>query len=149
MFQNKESKKTAENINNSNIIGKGTVLDGNIETHGNIRIEGRVNGSVRTHSKAALGKSSHIDGNIIAQNAEIEGEVKGTVEVSDMLTLKPSAIIHGDIITNKLVVESGATLNGGCKMGVTVKTIKMGSNGQNKSKTIQATNNQHKEVSAV
>ncbi len=137
MFQNKDSKKTNQSVNNSNIIGKGTVLDGNIETHGNIRIEGKVNGSVRTRSKAALGKSSYVEGNIMAQNAEIEGEVIGTVEVNGILTLKPTAVIHGDITTNKLVVESGATLNGGCKMGVTVKTIKMESNDQTQTSVLQ------------
>jgi cytoskeletal protein CcmA (bactofilin family) len=54
------------------------------------------------------------------------------VEVSDLLLLKSSAVIHGDIITNKLIVESGATFNGGCKMGVTIKEIKIGENGQSK-----------------
>ena len=68
----------------------------------------------------------------MAQNAEVAGEVKGTVEISDLLLLKPSAVIHGDIITNKLIVESGATFNGGCKMGVSIKEIKVGENGQSK-----------------
>lgn len=118
--------------NSSNIIGKGTIVEGNIETYGNIRIEGKVNGSVKSKSKIALGQSSYVDGNIVAQNAEISGEVKGVIEVSDQLILRPSAIIAGDIITNKLIVESGATFNGGCKMGVAQKEIKIGPNGQTK-----------------
>lgn len=127
MFTNKEEKKVAEEISNSsNNIGKGTVLEGNVETFGNIRIEGKVIGNIKSKSKVVLGQSSHVDGNILAQNAEIEGEVKGTLEVSELLVLKPSAIIHGDIKTNKLVVESGAQFNGGCKMGVTINEIKIG-----------------------
>ncbi len=131
MFASKEDHKVAEEISNSsNIIGKGTVLEGNIETFGNMRIEGKVIGNVKTKSKIALGQSSHVDGNILAQNAEVAGEVKGKLEVTDILILKPTAVIHGDIITNKLIVESGATFNGGCKMGVTNKEIKIGDNGQ-------------------
>lgn len=131
MFASKEDHKVAEEISNSsNIIGKGTVLEGNIETFGNIRIEGKVVGNVKTKSKIALGQSSHVDGNILAQNAEVAGEVKGRIEITDILILKPTAVIHGDIVTNKLIVESGATFNGGCKMGVTNKEIKIGSNGQ-------------------
>lgn len=127
MFTNKEEKKVAEEISNSsNNIGKGTVLHGNIETFGNIRIEGKVLGNITSKSKVVLGQSSHVDGNILAQNAEIEGEVKGLLEVTDLLVLKPSAVIHGDITTNKLLVESGATFNGGCKMGVSIKEIKIG-----------------------
>lgn len=130
---NKDEKKVAEELSNSsNIIGKGTTLEGNIEAYGNIRVEGRVVGSIVTKSKVALGQSCKVEGNILAQNAEVAGEVKGVVEVSDLLLLKASAVIHGDIITNKLIVESGATFNGGCKMGVTIKEIKIGENGQSK-----------------
>ena len=132
MFASKEDHKVAEEISNSsNIIGKGTVLEGNIETFGNIRIEGKVIGNVKTKSKVALGQSSQVEGNILAQNAEVAGEVKGKIEITDILILKPTAIIHGDIITSKIVVESGATFNGGCKMGAVNKEIKIGDNGQN------------------
>jgi cytoskeletal protein CcmA (bactofilin family) len=118
MFNNKENKKVAEEISNSsNNIGKGTVLEGNIETFGNIRIEGKVIGNIKSKSKVVLGPSSFVDGNIHAQNAEIEGEVKGFVEVTELLVLKPAALVHGNILTNKLVVESGATFIGECKMG--------------------------------
>lgn len=120
----------AEEISNSsNIIGKGTILEGSIETYGNIRVEGKVIGDIKTKSKVALGQSCHVSGNIRAQNAEVAGEVKGKVEVSDQLILKPTAVVHGDIITNKLIVESGATFNGGCKMGVSLKEIRIGENG--------------------
>lgn len=126
MFNNKEIKEAEELSNSSNIIGKGTILRGDIETFGNIRVEGKVIGNITTKSKAAFGHSSNIDGNILAQNAEIAGTVDGMVEVSEMLVLKPSAVINGNIMTNKLVIEAGATFNGSCKMGVTVKEIKIG-----------------------
>ena len=128
---NKEEKKVAEEISNSsNIIGKGTMVEGNLETYGNIRVEGQVIGNIKTKSKVALGQSSRVEGNILAQNAEVAGEVSGTVEVTELLLLKSTAVISGDIITNKLIVESGATFNGGCKMGVTIKEIKISVNGQ-------------------
>jgi cytoskeletal protein CcmA (bactofilin family) len=113
MLTSKEQKRAAEEISNSsNTIGKGTFLEGNIETYGNIRIEGKVTGNVKSKSKVALGNSSHVQGNIIAQNADIEGEVKGKIEVAELLVLKATAVINGDIITGKLVVEPGAVFNG-------------------------------------
>jgi cytoskeletal protein CcmA (bactofilin family) len=130
MLTSKEQKRAAEEISNSsNTIGKGTLLEGNIETYGNIRIEGKVIGNVKSKSKVALGNASHVSGNIIAQNADIEGEVKGKLEVSELLVLKATAIINGDIITGKLVVEPGAVFNGTCKMGAATKDIKMGETG--------------------
>lgn len=129
MFTSKQEKRVAEEISNStNTIGKGTFLEGNIETYGNIRIEGKVTGHVKSKSKIALGNSSQVLGNITAQNADIEGEVKGKIEISELLVLKATAVIHGDIVTGKLVVEPGAVFNGSCKMGAAVKEIKIGDN---------------------
>lgn len=130
MLTTKEQKRVAEEISNSsNVIGKGTVLEGNIETFGNIRIEGKVIGNVKSKSKIALGTSSHIDGNVSAQNADIEGEVRGKIEISDLLVLKATAVVHGDILTGKLVVEPGALFNGSCKMGAAIKDLKITENG--------------------
>ena len=130
MFTSKEEKRVAEEISNSsNTIGKGTFLEGNVETYGNIRIEGKVTGNVKSKSKVALGPSSLVQGNVMAQNADLEGEVKGRIEVAELLVLKATAVIHGDIVTGKLVVEPGALFNGTCKMGAAVKEIKITDNG--------------------
>jgi cytoskeletal protein CcmA (bactofilin family) len=130
MLTTKEQKKAAEEISNSsNVIGKGTTLEGNIDTSGNIRIEGRIHGNIKSKSKIALGHSSYVEGNVVAQNADIEGEVKGKIEIADMLVLKATASVQGDISTGKLVVEPGAVFNGTCKMGAAIKDIKSAENG--------------------
>lgn len=134
MFKKDEQKVAEELSNSSNTIGKGTTIEGNLETYGNIRVDGRVVGNIITKSKLVLGQSSYVDGNVLAQNAEVLGEVKGKIEVTDLLTLKPSSVVHGDIVTNKLIVETGAKFNGGCKMGSAVKEIKIGENGRQETK---------------
>ncbi len=138
MLNKKDIKEVEELSNSSNIIGKGTILEGNLETFGNVRIEGKVIGNIKTKSKAAFGHSSQVEGNVLAQNAEIAGHISGTVEVSEQLVLKPTAVIDGDIITNRLIVESGATFNGGCKMGIKTKEIKIGTKEQPKEAVLQA-----------
>ncbi len=117
MFASKDSKKEVENLTQvSTIIGKGTVITGDIESSGNIRIEGKVIGNVRAKSKIAVGESGIIEGNVFAQNAEIAGEIKGILDVSELVALKNSAHINGDIITQKLAVDPGAAINGSTKM---------------------------------
>ncbi len=139
MLTSKEQKREAEEISNSsNVIGKGTILEGNIETFGNIRIEGKVIGNIKSKSKIALGNSSHVEGNISAQNADIEGEVKGKLEISEMLVLKSTSVVYGDISTGKLVVEPGAAFNGSCKMGAAIKDIKGSDNGTRSLRTEEA-----------
>lgn len=126
MFSKQEKKAVEEQLTtSSNTIGKGTSMVGDVETFGNIRIDGRVKGNITSKSKLVLGDSSFVDGNVLAQNAEIEGEVTGRVEVTELLVLKPTARISGDIITNKMIVEAGATFNGSCKMGASAKEIKI------------------------
>jgi len=128
MFNNSSDKtkiveKTTESTSN---IGKGATITGDIETLGNIRVEGTVQGNITSKSKIAQGPSSFVEGKVLAQNAEIEGEIKGSVEVAELLILRPTATIDGDITTNKLIVESGASFNGTCKMGITIKEILIG-----------------------
>ncbi len=130
MLTSKEQKRAADEISNSsNNIGKGTFLTGDIETYGNIRIEGKMTGHLKCKAKVVLGQASQVDGNILAQNADIEGEVKGRIEVTELLVLKATAVINGDIFTGKMVVEPGAVFNGTCKMGAVIKDIKIGENG--------------------
>ena len=135
MFNKQEKKVAVEQMANaSNGIGNGTSIVGDIETFGNIRIDGKVKGNITTKSKLVLGSTSFIDGNVLAQHAEIEGEVTGRVEVTEILVLKPTAKVSGDIITNKMIVEEGAIFNGGCKMGVEAKEIKINANGNGAAK---------------
>ena len=130
MLTSKEEKRAAEEISNSsNVIGKGTTLEGNIETSGNIRIEGKIVGNIKSRAKIALGSSSQIEGNVSAQNADIEGHVKGKIEILEVLVLKATAVITGDISTGKLVIEPGATFNGSCKMGAGLRDFKQQDNG--------------------
>lgn len=130
MFNKQELKDTQELSKSTNQIGKGTVIHGNIETFGDLRIDGKLVGDLKTKSKAVFGQSSVVEGNVIAQNAEVEGHITGTVQVTDVLILKTTAIVDGDIVTDKLIVESGALFNGGCKMGEKSKEIKIGNKEQ-------------------
>ena len=125
MFMKDDRKSNQELSQSSNIIGKDTILEGSIESVGNIRIEGKVYGDVKAKAKFVMGDEAYVDGTVIARSAEVSGKIKGNIEISEMLRLKPSAIINGDILTNQLIVEPGATFNGGCKMGHLAKDIQI------------------------
>lgn len=119
MFNSQEKQPVSQPANNS--IGTGTVLEGNITTSGNLRVDGKIIGDVNTDAKMVQGEGSMIQGNIKAHSADIGGKIKGKVEVQDVLVLEPNCIIKGDIVTKRLIVESGAKFNGQCKIGGTIK----------------------------
>ena len=113
MFSGKESKKELEElINASTTIGKGTVIDGNLTTVGNIRIEGNITGNISSQAKISIGDSAIIKGDIEVQNAEIAGNITGNLTVKELLILKATAVVTGNVICDKLAVENGAKLNG-------------------------------------
>ncbi len=128
MFAKADKKEMAEIIKSSTIVGKGTVIEGNIDTVGNISVDGKLVGNLKTKAKVNIGQTAEINGNVYAQNAEIAGNITGVIEVSELLILKPTAVINGDVNTNKLRVEEGAVINGSCKMGAVVKDLKKGAN---------------------
>jgi len=113
-----------ENDGNSvNLIGTGTKIKGNIQSEGDIRIDGTLIGTIKSKGKVVVGSTGTVEGEIICQNADISGTVKIKITVSDVLLLKPSAKLTGDIVTSKLAIESGATFSGTCSMGAVVKDI--------------------------
>ncbi len=124
MFNAKETNPAKPTITAStspsavNIIGAGTQIDGEIRSENDIRIDGKVKGTVTSKSKIAVGTTGLVDGDLICENADVSGKVFGKVEVSDMMFLKSSGYLEGDIVTGKLVVEAGARFTGSCKMGV-------------------------------
>ena len=107
-----------------NLIGAGTIIDGDITTNGDMRIDGTLKGSINVKGKLVVGTSGSVEGEIICQNADISGTVKGKIGVAEILSLKASAKLTGDIITNKIAVEPGAMFTGSCSMGGVIKDMK-------------------------
>lgn len=121
---NKKKIKGMEGIGQDlNLIGVGTSINGDINSGGDLRIDGTVIGNVNSKARLVLGPNGKIEGDIHAQNADIQGSVKGKIMVAEILFLKGSAQISGDIVTNKLVVENGAEFNGSCVMKSTSRMV--------------------------
>ena len=106
-----------------NLIGTGTKIKGNVNSEGDIRIDGTLVGKINSKGKVVVGPTGMVEGEITCQNADISGTVKIKITVAEVLLLKPTAELSGDIITNKLAIESGATFSGTCSMGAVVKDI--------------------------
>ena len=109
-----------------NLIGNGTVIEGDIRSNGDIRIDGSVVGNVFSKAKVVIGSTGLVEGNINCQNADVSGTIKGKSTVNELLFLKSSSKLNGDIVTGKLVVEVGAAFTGSCNMGPLIKDIKDG-----------------------
>ena len=99
-----------------NLISCGTEIVGDINSAGDIRIDGGLTGNVSTKGKIVIGPTGKIIGEITCKNSEISGIIEGKISVGQLLNLKASSKITGDIITSKLSIEPGAIFSGTCKM---------------------------------
>ena len=100
-----------------NYISAGTVIEGNIISTEDLRMDGTIKGDIKTTGCLILGKESNVEGNILAAEAEVAGLITGTVESKGSLTIRATCKIFGDIVTRSLNVESGSSFNGRCKVG--------------------------------
>lgn len=101
----------------NNIIGQECLIEGNITTSGNLRIEGQIIGKIQSKAKVVLGQTAQVQGHIFANHAEISGQIKGNIKTEKLLILKATAIMEGDIVSPKLIFEEGACFDGKCSMG--------------------------------
>jgi|JI7StandDraft_1071085.scaffolds.fasta_scaffold133012_2 cytoskeletal protein CcmA (bactofilin family) len=101
---------------NVNLIGGGTQINGDVVAHGDIRVDGVLNGNLTGATRVVVGPEGRVNGNIHCTFAEIIGQVKGDVVLNETLTLRANARIDGNITIGRLIVESGAVFTGNCTM---------------------------------
>jgi len=117
MFSDNKKPKVATELGGQpNRIEKNTKIKGDIISEADFRIDGKLDGNVKTSGKVVIGKDGYINGKVECVNADIEGSFNGELLVSDLLSLKASAVIEGAVSVSKLAVEPGATFNASCTM---------------------------------
>ena len=86
-------------------------MDGSLTTNDNIKIDGRVIGSVSTRGDIVIADTGFVGGDLYGNNIYIEGEIKGKVTARSNLVLGATAKIHGEIKFKSLATEDGANFH--------------------------------------
>ena len=122
---NKEKSATAEKnfANSATLVSPGTVLQGDVKSENDLRIDGTIQGNVKTSAKIIIGPTGFVEGNIEGGNADIYGRVAGNVAVKELLQLKEQGNIDGNIMAAKLQIDPTAVFNGKCQMGASAGSI--------------------------
>lgn len=133
---NSKSKTMARNnevdASAINTIRSGTEITGDIICKGDIRIDGKLFGNLKSEGKVVVGENGLVQGNVECAYATISGDMKVNLIVNELLTLKSTANIVGEITANKLQIEPGANFTGSCKMGAVVKGLENSKHSMNK-----------------
>jgi cytoskeletal protein CcmA (bactofilin family) len=110
------SKPTKPQNRIDSLIGSGTVVEGNIEFTGGLRVDGRVRGNVAATdgqpSTLVLSEKAQIEGEIRVSHAVINGTVIGPVHGAEYVELQPKSNVTGDVHYRTLEIQLGAVVQG-------------------------------------
>ncbi|MCW3092530.1 MAG: hypothetical protein JWP81_3599 [Ferruginibacter sp.] len=121
MFNSKTKSSAGESFTGSTtIIGAGTVINGDIESEGDIRIDGLLSGNLFAKSKVFIGPEGVVEGNIQGNQADVLGKVTGQIKIKELLQLLAKCDVQGDVFAGKLQIEPTASFNGCCHTGANV-----------------------------
>lgn len=66
-----------DNMEQINVISKGTSIKGDVVSDGDMRVDGTINGNLVVKGKLFMGENGYINGTVASQNAELAGRIDG------------------------------------------------------------------------
>ena len=111
--QTEAVRATGKESDVRSIISADMKVVGNLQSAGDIQIEGTVEGDINTRT-LTVGESANIDGSITAETVRICGSISGQVKATAVRIIK-TANVAGDITYQTLSIEEGATFEGNCR----------------------------------
>jgi cytoskeletal protein CcmA (bactofilin family) len=100
----------------SSTIDPNTVVDGSLTTSQDLRVEGRVSGTVRCDGVLTVAAGAEVDASVDASDIVVAGALSGTVQCHGRLVIQASGVVRARIETVRLVIEEGAVYEGQLRM---------------------------------
>ena len=117
MFQQKSKSESNQDLQSISIISADSIIKGDMDSEGDIRIDGKVIGNINCKAKIIIGQQGTIEGNLSGNQADILGTINGNIKMTGQLNLMGNSTINGNIHVGKLQMESSVIFNGKCVMG--------------------------------
>src|SRR5215470_2070222 len=94
----------------ASVVGCGLSIRGNLESRGEVQIDGAVDGDVHA-ARIVVGQEARITGNLLADDIVVRGAVAGSIR-GKKVTLEAVSHVEGDIFHKTLAIERGAYFEG-------------------------------------
>jgi cytoskeletal protein CcmA (bactofilin family) len=107
-------------------VGAGVEFKGTISYTGTVRIDGFLEGEIRTDGTLLIGEEAVIQAKISAGKIVCKGKITGDVVATEGVKLHVPAVITGSIKTPELSMEAGVIFNGGLEMTPGVREVPQG-----------------------
>lgn len=106
-------------------VDSGCTIKGELEFAHSFRIDGNVDGIIRSRSELLVGEGGIVEGEIEVARCMVGGQVRGVVRASEQVVLHATARVWAEIHTPVLVMEEGAFLEGKVEMESSRKARKV------------------------
>ena len=94
-------------------IGHGVAIEGRITSAQDLRIDGKVEGTIEVGDHGVtVGQSAEVKADLVVKWIVISGTVIGDVTATERVDVKQGATVEGDITTPRLLLAEGAVVNG-------------------------------------
>jgi cytoskeletal protein CcmA (bactofilin family) len=125
MFTKEKNQSEKHTSGSATLVSAGTIVNGDLVSDNDLRIDGTINGNVSSSAKIVVGPSGYVEGNIEGHQADITGKVSGNITVKELLQLRGSSNVQGNIAAGNLQIEPSAIFNGQCRMGSETKFVQI------------------------
>lgn len=117
MFLGRDSKRNSKrrNAQIDTLIGRGTVIQGDIHFRDGLHIDGVVKGSVIAEGEGSMltmSEKGRIEGEVRVHSIVLNGEVHGDVYALEHIELAPQARVTGNVYYQLIEMAMGAEVNG-------------------------------------
>lgn len=101
-------------------IGQGVTVEGKISAAQDLRIDGRVDGTIEVgNHELVLGAGAEVTANLTAKSILIGGTVVGNVTASERVQIQATGSVEGDVTSPRLAMIEGAILKGNANVSGT------------------------------
>ncbi len=112
------------------VIGRSIRIDGDLQGEEDLRIEGRVTGTVKLiNNSLTIGKEGEIHADVYAKAITVDGVMEGDLFGAEQVAIRRNARVKGNITAPRVSLEDGAHFKGSIEMDAEAVEATLGKQG--------------------
>ena len=103
-------------IDRVSVFGPTLRFKGELKAQEDIKIEGRIEGTIDHQQKVIVGATGEVVARVNATAIDVDGRVQGDMVARKSVKVSQSAVVRGNIRAPSVSITEGANFNGGVTM---------------------------------
>lgn len=114
-MQNQRITDTVPELGLKTIITQTTIITGDIQGQGDLKLEGQLTGNIGIGGLLFVGKAGSFKGEATAENMVIAGRIEGQIKATAKIEIRSSGHMQGNIFCQQIAIAEGAFVDGAIK----------------------------------